>query len=65
LRRVGSGNREGYGLSGVVECTTAVNNIVLGERKGGIVGQGISRQGIKDVVGTKYNGKGKCAKSDE
>jgi len=49
----------------VVECTTAVNNIVLGERKGGIVGQGISRQGIKDVVGTKYNGKGKCAKSDE
>jgi len=49
----------------MVESTTLVNNVALGERKRWIVGQGIASQGIKDVVGAEYDGEGESAKSDE
>jgi hypothetical protein len=49
----------------MMECATLVNNVALGERKWGIVRQGIASQGIKDVVGAEYDGEGECAKSGE
>jgi hypothetical protein len=49
----------------MLECTTVLNNVALGERKLWIAGQGIATQGIKDVVRAEYDGEGESAKSDE